>query len=360
MENKQINTLANDELSLKEIILIIKDWWKYLLSKWIFILVFGLSGAALGVVYSVFKAPKYTAHLSFALIESGGEFSGLADLATSFGVSGLLNGKSGAFSGDNLLEIIVSRRAVEQTLLVPVDYKGQEKTLIDVFIEFNQLKKKWKNNKKVPELKNISFPVGQPRETFTRLQDSVLNLVYKAVSSPKVMSVVRKNKKISIVTVDFTSTNEVFSKIFVENLMDQTYTFYSSTRTSQSRANIEMMQHTADSIKNLYETALYNSAGISRLNVNQALTYASVPRIKHENNAQLYGAVYAEVLKNLETLKLDLARKTPLVQIIDTPRYPLYKTRFGKLKGLIFGGVIGGIIAVGYLLSKLYLKNVLK
>ena len=142
--------------------------------------------------------------------------------------------------------------------------------------------------------------------------------------------------------------------------MAETYRFYSDTRTSQSRANINMMQAKADSIKSLYESALYKGAGFSQVNINQALQFAAVPKIKQENNAQLYATVYAEVLKNLETLKLDMARETPIIQIIDTPRFPLEKARLGKGKAMVIGGILGGTLIVFYLMTGLLLKTILK
>jgi len=348
-----------DEVSLIEIVDNIKKYWSYLWSKWLIILIFGLTGGALGLVASLLTKPTYTAHLSFALVEksTGG---GLADLASSFGFGGLAGGSNGAFSGDNLLEIIQSRYAVEQTLLTPVNYKGEKKNLVEVYIQFNKFREKWIKNKKNKELRNLTYPIGQKREIFSRTQDSVLFGIYDEIVKTKALSVVRKSKKISVVNVDFTSKDELFSKLFVEKLMDETYRFYSVTRTSQSRTNINMMQHTADSIKGLYEAALYKGAGFSQINVNQALQFAAVPRIKQENNAQLYGTVYAEVLKNLETLKLDMARETPIVQLIDTPRLPLVKEKLGKAKGILMGGILGGFLIVGYLLGSLYVRKLMK
>jgi uncharacterized protein involved in exopolysaccharide biosynthesis len=79
--------------------------------------------------------------------------------------------------------------------------------------------------------------------------------------------------------------------------------------------------------------------------------------MKYENEAQMYAAVYGEVLKNLETLKLDLARETPLVQLIDTPRYPLKKEKLGKIKGIALGGLLAGFLIVGLLTIRLYFKQ---
>jgi uncharacterized protein involved in exopolysaccharide biosynthesis len=360
MENNynQKPSQYNDVITIAELIQTISKWWKFLLSKWLIILIAGLIGGGLGILYSLYKKPKYTAKLSFAIVEGGSNF-GLADLASSFGFGGLFGGNSDAFSGDNLLEIISSKKAVEQTLLTPVIYKGKQKTLADVFIQISGFRKKWNKEKKVPELKTLSYPVGQPRDSFTRVQDSIMNVFYQMVSSPKALTIARKSKKVSIVNLSFTHRNEFFAKNFVELLMDQTYQFYLETRTAQIRANVDMMQQKADSVKILYEEALYKGALIPQVNVNKAMRLASVPLLKQETNAQLYGTVYAEVLKNLEALKLELARQTPIVQIIDKPRYPLFNDRLGKLKGLIFGGILGGILIIIILMSKYYIKNIL-
>jgi hypothetical protein len=352
------NTPTDLEILLKEFSRIGKKSWKYLLSRWVIIVVFGLGGGAIGLMTALTSKPDYTAHLSFALIESSGNASGLAALASSFGL-GSFGSNDDAFSGDNLLEIIKSRHAIEQTLLTPVEDKGKKKTLVEIYIESNELRERWAESKNA-ELRNLSYPVGQKRKNFTRTQDSVLCEIYNGIVKSGNLIVAKKDKKTGIVNVDFTSKNEFFSKIFVEDLMSETYSFYKDTRTALSKANINMMQHTADSIKHLYEGALYKGASISQINLNPAIQIAAVPRIKQENNAQVYAAVYGEVLKNLETLKLDLARQTPLVQIIDTPILPLKKEKLGKAKGIIIGGMTGGCLIVFYLLSSLYLKTILR
>jgi len=345
------------EVSLQEIVDIVKKYYSYLLSKWIIICVFGFGGAAIGLLASFLVKPTYTANLSFALVEKGGG-GGLADLASSFGFSGLIGGSSnGAFSGDNLLEIIKSRKAVELTLLTPVAIDGKSQTLMDFYLDFSKIRKSLKKVKNNNQLRDLAYPIGQNRATFNRVQDSMLFVVYDSFLKSQTLKVTRKDKKVSIVNLSFSSKDELFSKYFVEVLMNKTYEFYRETKTSQSRYNIDMMQQKADSVKALYEAALYKGAGYSQVNINPALQYAAVPRIKQEGEAQLYGTVYTEILKNLETLKLDLARETPLVQLIDEPRLPLKKDKLGKIKGTFLGGVIGGILIVVYLLSMLYVKE---
>lgn len=354
-ENK--NEIGNKkELMLISLDQQILDMWKFLVSKWSLIIVLGVIAGLIGLGLSYIVKPKYTANLSFSLNEksSGG---GLAGLALSFGFGGLLGNSGGdAFTGDNLLEIIKSRYAVETTLLSPIDFEGEQMTMIDAYIKFNELPKKWQRAKN-EELKTIKFPINQDRTTFSRTQDSVLYTVYDKIVNQNELKLLRKNKNINIIYVNFTSQNESFAKYFVEILMDKTYDFYKETRTAQTRNNLAMMQNRADSIRELYENALYKGAAISQVNVNTAIQLASVPRLKQEYDVQLYGTVYAEVLKNLETIRLDMDRETPIVQIIDRPIYPLKKTELGKLKGIVFGAFTGGVIVFIYLCGLFFFKR---
>lgn len=348
----------NDK-SLIDIFRNIKDTYHLLLKKWVIITICGLGGGLLGLLASFILKPTYEAKLSFALVEksAGG---GLADLASTFGLSGFLGGNQSAFSGDNLLEIMKSKYAIEKTLLTPVEFNGKTKNLIEVYIDYNNLRKKWAGNTKKPYLKDLSYPAGQERETFTRVQDSILFMIYEKIRKNKDLIVVRKDKRVDIVNISFFSKNEQFSKLFIENLIDQTYRFYKESKTAQNLTNIRMMEHTADSIRNLYDAAMYKGAEISAININPAFQTAVVPRLKQESDAKLYGTVYAEVLKNLETLKLDMARETPIMQIIDMPRLPLEKKRLGHIMGVLLGGFLGGLLIVSYLTLSMKIKYVLK
>ncbi len=348
-----------EKVSMPELLIQLRNIWTYLLRKWVIICVFGFGGSAIGLIMSLIQQPSYTATLTFLLVENSGGGSGLASLASSFGF-GDFGSSNGAFSGGNLLEIIKSKSSIEKTLLTPVEYRGKKQNLIELYLQFSGRIETWNNQTKIPELKTLTYPVGQSRLTFSRIQDSVLNSIYNEISVSQSLTINKNDKKTDMVKIDFTSGNEFFSKRFVESIMDETYRFYIDTKTSQSKANIDIMQATADSIKRLYDASIYKSASATQFNINPALQLAAIPRIKQEANVELYGRVYAEILKNIETLKLDMARQQPIVQIIDSPRYPLKVNRLSKSKGMIIGGILGGSLIVLLLLGIAFMKNLFK
>ena len=78
-----------DEISLKELIQKLGEWWKYLLSKWMVIVFCALVGSGIGFLYASIKKPEYKAVVTFALEDdkqSSGGLSGALGLASSLGI----------------------------------------------------------------------------------------------------------------------------------------------------------------------------------------------------------------------------------------------------------------------------------
>ena len=58
-----------DEITLKDIVLKIKEWYRLLLGKWKLLLLAGVLGAAIGLVSAVLKPTTYKAELVFVTAE---------------------------------------------------------------------------------------------------------------------------------------------------------------------------------------------------------------------------------------------------------------------------------------------------
>ena len=146
----------NDEISLKELIQKAGEWFAYFKSQWKIIFLAGIIGGLLGLGYSYTKKTIYTAKLSFVLEEKGGSSGGgLASLAAQFGLGGGGDG-GGVFSGGNMIELLKSRFLIEKTLLSTVNINGKSDLLINRYIQFNKLDKKWAEKINLANLKFTS------------------------------------------------------------------------------------------------------------------------------------------------------------------------------------------------------------
>jgi hypothetical protein len=356
MKNNEIEThqmpTNEDEISLKDLILKIKEIWQYLLSKWVIITVVGVLSASLGLLYSILKTPEYKATLSFSVIEKSSSGGGLSALAGQFGFNVGASGAS-VFSGSNMIELLQSRNLIEGTLLSAVEINGKPCRLIEYYRELNP-----------PEDddfigKSISYPMNLERENFTRVQDSLLYDLNRTITKDK-LSVEKRGKDVNIINISFLNENELFAKLFTEKLIGIVSEFYIQTKTKNITINLERMEERADSVRREYERALSDQANYFDQNMNPAKRSVMVEQQKIQTRVQLAGTTYVELMKNVEILKLDLIQQTPLIQVIDTPIMPLDVDRLGKRKGVIFGGFLGGFLIVAWLLAVYYYRRIME
>ncbi|WP_456314077.1 Wzz/FepE/Etk N-terminal domain-containing protein [Pseudomonas shirazensis] len=349
MEKKSIE---NDEISLNELIVKAKEWYVYLLSKWKIIVLAGIIGAALGLVYSIAKKPVYTATLSFALEDEksgGGGLGSALGLASSFGLD--LGGSGGGiFTSANLTELFKSRYMVEKTLLSSVNLDGQKKSLAEMYIENNNWRENWNKN---PKLANILFLPDSDRKHFTRIQDSIMGIMYNNMSKSG-LSVGQKDKKISIVNIDVRSNNELFAKYFCEALAKEVGQFYVETKSKKARTNMAVLERQVDSIRRELNGSITGVAvaNDNTFNLNPALNIRRAPSARRQVDVQANTAILTELVKQSELAKITLRRETPLIQVIDKPILPLPKESFGKLQGIILGGFFFGFLICFFLILR--------
>ena len=351
--NKEI---PNSEISLRELIDKSKDWFSYLLSQWKIILLAGTVGAGLGLAYSFSKKPIYTATLSFALEDekSGGGLGGALGLASQFGLD-IGGGGGSIFTGSNLTELFKSRSMVEQTLLSPVSSNDKSISLAEMYIQNNGWRDKWNNN---PKFKDIHFLPTMKRKYFSRVHDSILGVIYQDLSKNG-LAVGQKDKKVAIISIDVSSTNELFAKYFTEALVKEVSDFYVTSKSKKARMNMDILERQTDSIRRALNDAITGVAvaNDNTFGLNPAMNIRRAPSSRRQVDVQANTAILTELVKQTEMAKVTLRKETPLIQVIDKPILPLAKEHFGKAKGLILGGFLVEFLVLLFLTIKLFLKK---
>ena len=356
--NNDIQNIEQDEISLKELILKIKEWYRFLISKWMVLVAAGIIGGAIGVGYAFTQKATYTASLSFALEDEksgGGGLSGALGLASSLGID-LGTSAGGAFSGANLIELMKSRNIVEKALLNPITFNGKKQSFAQYYITINEFNKNWSEK---PELQNIVFEVDADRSKYTRQQDSILGKVYTDVLT--MLTVGQKDKKVSIISIDVKSTDEYFSKAFAENLAFEVSSYYIEIKSKKARQNMEILQRQTDSIRAVLNGSIVSVATAvdNTFGLNPAMQVQKTTISKKQFDVQANTAILTQLVTNLEMAKVSLRKETPLIQVIDKPILPLKKEKVGKLKSLILGGFLAGFLTALILVFKKLFAGIL-
>lgn len=347
---------ASDEISLKELILKLQEWWKYLLTKWVIILIAGIIGGIAGVIYAYSKKTVYTAELTFVL-EGGSQGGGLANyagLASQFGVN--MGSGQGVFEGENFLSLMKSRLMIEKALMTPVKVNNRTITLSEFYIDINKLRQKW--SKDNPKLKTIRFLPGSDPSKFSKEQNSTISNFHKTLITNNLF-IDKQDKKSSIIVLRVNSANELFSKYFAEVLAKEVSKFYVETKTKKSVDNVRILQHQTDSIKGALNLSMIGVAASvdANPNPNSARQILHVPSQRRQGDVQANQAILGQLVQNLEIAKMSLRTETPLIQIIDRPILPLPKTRVSKTTSVLAGGIIGGFLMTLFIVIRKFLGN---
>lgn len=341
-----------DEVSLKVLLLNFSAFLSYSLKKWRIVAFFVLVGALFGLAISVFKRTQYTASLSFVLEEqsSGGSMGAAASIAAQFGINlGGFGQSAGFFQEDNIIEFLKSRAMIDQTLLSEATFPDGSEKLVDRYVDFKHLRDKWKGNDRINGIQ-FKDTVG------IYLQDSLMATFYKEIIEHH-LDVSKPDKRLNIIEVNFESPDELFSKVFVEKLIANASEFYIRTRTKRAKENLDVLTHQVDSVRKELNAAIRGVAAATDANPNPNRAFQSlrVASQLHTVDVQANTEILKELVANQELAKITLRNERPIIQTLDKPILPLENDKIGKAKGIILGGLLGGIfVGVGLLGAFLY------
>ncbi|MEP6674203.1 MAG: Wzz/FepE/Etk N-terminal domain-containing protein [Ferruginibacter sp.] len=298
--------------------IIFKKWWLFGIAM--------ILGGLGGFYYASLQKPVYQSSLTFALDNGSSDGNNLLSLASQFGVN--VSDAKDIFDGDNILEIIKSRRMVEKVLLTSDSFNNKPYTLIEYYLQLNK-----KNIH--PTDDDVHFPVGQPKESFSYRQDSILYVTFLQLVATSI-NAERPDRKLMIYEINVTSPNEKFTKVFTERLVSETNNFYIELTSKKSKKTLEVLEERVAAMKGNLNASIVSRASVQDANINPAFAASQVPVARQQANIQVYGGAYGEMFKNLELARFQYLKQIPLMQIIDDANYPMKKIKMSRLKtGLI-------------------------
>ncbi len=348
-----------DEFSPRKAILQAKSLGEYILSKWkqiiLVALIFGIGGA----IRTYLKKSSYVAEITFTLDEGasqGAGGGGIAELGAQLGL-GMPANAGGIFSSmTNIVELMQSRLLIEKTLKKQVTIYDKPVLFADFFLDSLGYRSKWMKGSPYYQLDFMSVKKDKKEELF---QNNITENIYLTILN-KSLKISPKGKGTTILSVTCISEHELFSKYFLEALIEEVSAFYIETKTQRAKNNLNFIQKRTDSTRIAYNQSLYGRAAFTDANVNPNLKIATVTGEKQQTDVQLLSASYTELVRSLEAAKTTLMRETPLIQLLDTPILPLKKIAPSVTSSFILFFVVGGFLAVFYFVCRKVLSYIMQ
>ncbi len=345
-----------DEFSPKKILFLTGQTGRYMLSQWKWIVGIGLLFGMGGAIKAYVTKPVYTAEISFTLDEGSAETqqSVYARLAAQLGLPGL-NTAGGVFTNiPNILELMKSRFLIDKTLRSNTIVNGKTLTLADFFLDSLEYREKWM---KGSPSEHTSFAESHRNDADSLYKNNIISTIYQTLLA-KNLAISQKGTGSSIIVVSCNSENELFSKYFLESLVNEVTGYYIETKTKRAMNNVDFLQKRIDSIRNVYTGSLYNRAAGTDANLNIVRETENVGASKKETDIQISKNTYIELVSSLEAARTLLTRDMPLFQYVDVPILPLKVQRASSLTSFILFFVVGTFLTIIILLTGKFFRFV--
>jgi hypothetical protein len=353
MEQPRPEYYEEDEITLKELILKLQEFWKEIWkNKFLVIAVSGLF--AIIMLAKAWVAPvTYPAKLTFMVNEDegGGGMGGVASVLGQFGFGG---GSSGQYNLDKLLELSRSRKIISMVLFEKIAMDGKQDYIANHIIDLYDFHENWEED--TTGLHGYYF-IHDDTDAFARFENSALKSVYAKVvgnAESKIEGIVGSGyeEDTGILHLFSNSLSEELSIAITKILYEKLSKFYIEKTIAKQEQTYQIFKLKVDSIQAVLNSAQYNLLKFDDTNRMLTLQQYSFKKLQLQQEVQKMIMAYGEVYKNLALSEFALKSKTPFITTIDEPIGPITGERESKIKAIVIGGFVGGFLIILFLIGR--------
>ena len=325
---------SDDEISLKDIILKIKEWfsivWPHRVRIISLSLVIGLTAA----LYTKFIAkPTYTASYQLFFQGESGGLSGAMRLASSFGLGGM--GGGSASSSATVQEFITSRNNIAHAMTAELE-NGR---LIDRYYA-----ESLEDDEEFEAEYRANYGVNQ------RYTDSILTQVFLAFNEG--VLVAAYDEETGILGFSTTTYGEAFTYDLATQLVQNTEAQFKDWKRQKGLKAVQAFQGKVDSLELALDVTLRRLGEYQDQNNSLISAVDKMEQMRLTIVLEALKIAYGEYIKGLEMSKAELLNLEGPFKYFDEPIFPLEKTKGSAAKAGVFGSVITGFLVVLFFIGR--------
>ena len=331
---------ADDEITLKDIILKIQEWFSIVWPHRTKIIALSLAIGLAAALYTKFIAkPTYTASYQLFFQEESGGLGGAMRLASSFGLG---VGGGSATTSATVQEFLISRSNVVNAMMESYP----DGRLIDRYYRLaleqdEEFRAEYKAN----------FDTNQ------RYADSVLTEVHLELSEGFLGS--SFDEETGVLSFSVTSYDEKFTYDLATSLVDNTSNQFIAWDREKGQEAVRGFQSKVDSIETSIDKTLIKLGEYQDQNNSLISAVDRMEQMRLTIDLEAGKVAYGEYIKGLEMTRAELMNLQPPFKYFDAPTFPLYKDDGSAAKAGVFGSVIAGFLLVLFFIGRVEAKNIM-
>jgi capsular polysaccharide biosynthesis protein len=348
-----------DVISLKDLILSIQEYWKEIWKYKFLIIGCAILFSVLLVVKAVTAKSTYKADLTFMINdeEGGGGLNGISAILGSFGLDG---GGGDGQNLDKIIQLSKARKISQIAFFEKVDIKGNKDYLANHIINYQDSLGRWFKRPfykfwgKTSVIKDFRFTQDSV-PLFNKNENLALKVIHLMVAGNEKfpgLTTTSYNEESGIMTISTNSLHPDIAYELTQQTYNALYSYYIKNSIEKQRVTYDLVKFKTDSIKESLRADEYALASLKDSRRATVLTKDKLLNLRLEGRIKMGYAALAKALENLEIADFTLKNKTPFIQVIDEPLKPLLPVKPSFLKALIFGGILGGMLSIAFILLR--------
>ncbi len=345
-------------ISIKDLILKIKEFWDEAWRYWWIIALFIL-GIAIFNVYKVINTTAYyPAKLTFMVNdEEGGGLGGMASVLGNFG----FGGGGGDYNLEKMLELIKSRKIIQKVLLNKGHALGQTDYFANHLIKAYDYHEDWSED--TTGLNGLlynhdSIPI------FSRAENKALKILHTRLIGSKEQGIDALLKSVisestGIMTLSINTFDEDLSINLLENAFEELSKFYVDKTIEKQKHTYDAISSKADSLHKELNSSEYGLANFMDKNRGLYNKTDQLQRLRLEAKVKMLGAAWAKVEEQKEMAEFSLRDRTPVIQIIDLPIAPIKPAGKSLIMALITSILLGIVLGLIFVLGRKIFRDIM-
>lgn len=332
--------MADDEITLKDIILKLQEWWSIVWPQRTKIIALSLLiGLSAALYTKFFTKPTYTASYQLFFQEESGGLSSAMRLASSFGLGGA---GGSASSSATVQEFLTSRNNIAHAMTAELE----EGRLIDRYYtealdEDEEFKAEY----------TAKFGADQ------RYTDSVITEVFLALNEGIIGA--SFDEESGVLGFNVTTEDESFTYDLATLLVQNTENQFKDWKREKGMDAVLSFQDKVDSLELAIDATLQRLGEYEDQNNSLVSSVDKMKRMRLTIDMEALKVAYGEYIKGLEMSKAELMNLEGPFKYFDEPIFPLAKEKASAAKAGVFGLVITGFLLVLFFIGRVESKNIM-
>ena len=331
---------ADDEITLKDIILKIQEWFSIVWPHRTKIIALSLAIGLVAALYTKFIAkPTYSASYQLFFEEEGSGMSSAMRLASSFGLG---IGGGSASSSTTVQQYLTSRDNISKALREELD----SGLLVNRYYE-----KAFEKDEEFTEEFALKFGANQ------RYTDSIITEITLDLNEEYLGTSL--DEETGVVSFSINGKDESFVYDLAGLLVANTEEAFIDFKKEKSLSAVDAFQGKVDSLELAIDATLRRLGEYEDQNNSLVSSVDKMKRMRLTIDMEALKVSYGEYIKGLEMSKAELMNLEPPFKYFDAPTFPLYKEDGSAAKAGVFGSVITGFLLVLFFIGRVEAGNIM-